>query len=89
MSQQSYALLTDENQSSKDRIVELTRDIKAAKDTLDAKRKELEEKTKLLLGKESELEDIQVSFMSILRVMKTKWGLFYSLGEAEASKHQA
>ncbi|KAJ8654209.1 hypothetical protein O0I10_010157 [Lichtheimia ornata] len=59
LSQQSYSLLTDENQSSKDRIVELTRDIKAAKDTLDAKRKELEEKTKLLLGKESELEDIQ------------------------------
>lgn len=89
MSQQSYALLTDENQSSKDRIVELTRDIKAAKDTLDAKRKELEEKTKLLLGKESELEDIQVSLMSILRAMHTEWVLWYFLGEAEASKHQA
>ena len=53
-------MLNDENQSSKDRVVELSRDVEGLRDTLREKTRELDEKSDLLFGKESELAQIQV-----------------------------
>ena len=53
-------MLNDENQSSKDRVVELSRDVEGLRDSLREKTKELDEKSDLLFGKESELAQIQV-----------------------------
>ncbi|KAI9497617.1 P-loop containing nucleoside triphosphate hydrolase protein [Zychaea mexicana] len=67
LSQQTYSMLTDENQSSKDRVVELTRDIDGLRDSLRERTKELDEKADLLFGKESELAQVQNNLKTLDR----------------------
>ncbi|KAI9272783.1 P-loop containing nucleoside triphosphate hydrolase protein [Phascolomyces articulosus] len=65
LSQQTYNMITDENQSSKDRVVELSRDVEGLRDTLRDKTKELDEKSDLLFGKESELAQVQANLKTL------------------------
>lgn len=65
MSSDSYRLLLDENQSKKDQVEEITKEIEVFKDNVQKLTKEVEQKAKLLLGKQKELREVNV-------------GLFYS-----------
>lgn len=60
LSPQTYQSLTDENQSTKDRVTELSLDIDRLKSSLESRTKELEEKTDLLMGKETQLAFVTV-----------------------------
>lgn len=60
LSPQTYQSLTDENQSTKDRVTELSLDMERLKSTMESQTKELEEKTDMLIGKETQLASITV-----------------------------
>lgn len=58
MSADSYRLLLDENQSKKDQVEEITKEIEVFKDNVQKLTKEVEQRAKLLLGKQKELREI-------------------------------
>jgi cell division septum initiation protein DivIVA len=61
MSSDSYRLLLDENQSKKDQVEEITKEIEVFKDNVQKLTKEVEQKAKLLIGKQKELREVNVS----------------------------
>lgn len=61
MSADSYRLLMDENQSKKDQVEEITKEIQVFKDHVQNLTKEVEQKAKLLMGKQRELREVNVS----------------------------
>ncbi|KAI9287346.1 P-loop containing nucleoside triphosphate hydrolase protein [Umbelopsis sp. AD052] len=58
MSADSYRLLLDENQSKKDQVEEITKEIQVFKDNVQNLTKEVEQKAKLLMGKQRELREV-------------------------------
>ncbi|KAM3588845.1 Kinesin-related motor protein [Umbelopsis sp. WA50703] len=58
MSSDSYRLLLDENQSKKDQVEEITKEIEVFKDNVQKLTKEVEQKAKLLIGKQKELREV-------------------------------
>ncbi|KAG2176238.1 hypothetical protein INT43_005472 [Umbelopsis isabellina] len=68
MSSDSYRLLLDENQSKKDQVEEITKEIEVFKDSVQRLTKEVEQKAKLLIGKQKELREVNDKLQET-----TKW----------------
>jgi hypothetical protein len=77
MSADSYRLLLDENQSKKDQVEEITKEIQVFKDNVQNLTKEVEQKAKLLMGKQRELREVNVSIMCERRT--ASYGMFLLL----------